>query len=65
MINSGFGGGFTFPAMNVMIAAWAPPNERSTISSMCYGGASLGTIISILSSGKLSSSSSSLLNMNM
>ena len=30
--------GFTFPAMNVMIASWSPPDERSTISSIAYSG---------------------------
>ncbi len=34
----GFGGGFTFPAMNVLISKWAPKEERSMISSLCYGG---------------------------
>ena len=37
-ILEGFGGGVTFPAMNVIIAAWAPDSERSTISSLIYGG---------------------------
>ena len=47
----GFGGGFTFPAMNVMIAAWSPPEERSTIASIAFSGASLGTVLSMMSSG--------------
>jgi len=34
----GLGGGVTFPAMNVLISKWAPKNERSSISSICYGG---------------------------
>lgn len=50
----GLGGGFTFPAMNVLIASWSPPNERSTISSIAYSGTSLGTVISYLSSGVIS-----------
>ena len=37
-ILEGLGGGLTFPAMNVLIAAWAPDQERSTISSLIYGG---------------------------
>ena len=38
----GLGAGVTFPAMNVLIAKWAPEEERSTISSIIYGGTSLG-----------------------
>lgn len=33
-IGEGIGGGVTFPAMHVMLATWAPPNERSTMSSL-------------------------------
>ncbi|XP_024941551.1 putative inorganic phosphate cotransporter isoform X2 [Cephus cinctus] len=49
----GIGGGVTFPAMHVMIAKWAPPNERSVIASIVYAGTALGTVISILLSGLL------------
>ena len=48
---AGCGGGCTFPALNVMIAAWSPPQERSSVASICFGGASLGTVISTLTSG--------------
>ncbi len=34
----GFGGGLTFPAMNVLISKWSPEKERSSISSIVYGG---------------------------
>ena len=55
----GLGGGLTFPAMNVVMAAWAPPLERcigslspssprSTMSSIAFSGASLGTVLSML-----------------
>lgn len=37
-ILEGLGGGVTFPAMNVLISKWAPKEERSAISSICYGG---------------------------
>lgn len=30
----GIGGGVTFPAMHVMLASWAPPTERSTMSAL-------------------------------
>lgn len=33
-IGEGIGGGVTFPAMHVMLASWAPPTERSTMSSI-------------------------------
>lgn len=50
----GIGGGATFPAMHCMIAAWAPPNERSVMSTIIYVGTSFGTAISILLAGVLS-----------
>ena len=34
----GLGAGVTFPAMNVLIARWAPGSERSGIASIVYGG---------------------------
>ncbi|KZC12018.1 Putative inorganic phosphate cotransporter [Dufourea novaeangliae] len=49
----GIGGGVTFPAMHVMIAKWAPPNERSVLASVVYAGTALGTVISILLTGIL------------
>ncbi|XP_012266659.2 putative inorganic phosphate cotransporter isoform X2 [Athalia rosae] len=49
----GLGGGVTFPAMHVMISKWAPPEERSILSSIVYAGTALGTVISILLSGVL------------
>lgn len=51
----GIGGGATFPAMHCMIAAWAPPNERSVMSSIIYVGTAFGTAKSILSAGILAS----------
>lgn len=30
--------GVTFPAMHIMIAKWAPPNERSVLASIVYAG---------------------------
>eukprot|EP00096_Caligus_rogercresseyi_P014051 TRINITY_DN6595_c0_g1_i1.p1 TRINITY_DN6595_c0_g1~~TRINITY_DN6595_c0_g1_i1.p1 ORF type:complete len:487 (+),score=84.91 TRINITY_DN6595_c0_g1_i1:152-1612(+) len=50
-IIEGFGGGFTFPAMNVLISKWAPTAEKSTLASIIYGGTALGTCLSIPSSG--------------
>ncbi|XP_063917404.1 sialin isoform X2 [Zophobas morio] len=47
----GIGGGVTFPACHVMLSHWAPPLERSVMSSIVYAGTSLGTVIFILISG--------------
>lgn len=49
----GIGGGVTFPAEHTMISNWAPPTERSTISSIIYAGTALGTVISMLMAGML------------
>lgn len=49
----GIGGGVTFPAEHTLIASWAPPSERSTISSIIYAGTALGTVISMLMAGML------------
>lgn len=49
----GLGGGVTFPAEHTMISKWAPPTERSTISSIIYAGTALGTVISMLMAGIL------------
>lgn len=52
-IGEGIGGGVTFPAMHVMLAAWAPPNERSIMSAIVYAGTALGSVISMLMAGQL------------
>ncbi|XP_050084225.1 sialin isoform X1 [Anopheles aquasalis] len=52
-IGEGIGGGVTFPAMHVMLASWAPPNERSVMSAIVYAGTALGTVISMLMAGVL------------
>ncbi|CRK86494.1 CLUMA_CG000152, isoform A [Clunio marinus] len=52
-ILQGIGGGVTFPAEHTMISNWAPPSERSTISSIIYAGTALGTVISMLMAGML------------
>lgn len=38
----GLGEGTTFPAVNVMLAQWTPPEERSKIGSLVFAGAQLG-----------------------
>ncbi|XP_017107017.2 sialin-like [Drosophila bipectinata] len=44
----GVGGGASFPAMHVMIASWAPPKERTAMSTIVYVGTFVGTALSIL-----------------
>eukprot|EP00095_Tigriopus_kingsejongensis_P005794 maker-scaffold88_size394946-snap-gene-2.23 protein:Tk05794 transcript:maker-scaffold88_size394946-snap-gene-2.23-mRNA-1 annotation:"hypothetical protein DAPPUDRAFT_52115" len=55
-IIQGLGGGVTFPAMNVLVAKWAPAPERSTMASIVYGGTALGTVISIPTAGLIAGS---------
>ena len=49
----GFGQGVTMPVMHVMLANWAPPSERSQLSTFIYGGTSLGTVVSLLLTGPI------------
>lgn len=49
----GIAGGVTLPAMHVLIAGWAPPQERSKISSTIYAGMTLGTLVCMPFSGLL------------
>nr|CAH7740044.1 unnamed protein product [Callosobruchus chinensis] len=55
-VGEGIGGGVTFPAMHVMLAHWAPPQERSVMSSIVYAGTALGTVIFMLVSGLIAAS---------
>jgi len=50
-IIEGVGGGFSFPALHVMISKWAPVEERSLISSIIYAGTAVGTVLSLLFTG--------------
>ncbi|XP_021922345.1 putative inorganic phosphate cotransporter isoform X1 [Zootermopsis nevadensis] len=50
-IIEGVGGGFSFPALHVMISRWAPVEERSLISSIIYAGTAIGTVLSLLFTG--------------
>lgn len=47
-IVQGIGGGVTFPASHVVLAHWAPWEERSIMSSIVYSGTSLGTAVSCI-----------------
>ncbi|XP_071542294.1 LOW QUALITY PROTEIN: sialin-like [Panulirus ornatus] len=41
----GFSLGVTSPSIQVLISGWAPPMERSTLSSLIYAGAPAGTLV--------------------
>lgn len=43
--------GTTFPALNSLLAQWAPPLERSKLGSLVFGGAQFGTIVGNALSG--------------
>lgn len=49
----GIAGGVTLPGMHVLIAKWAPPQERSKIASTVYAGMTLGTLVCMPFSGLL------------
>ena len=53
----GIGEGVTFPAMHGVWARWAPPSERTKLTTLSYSGASMGTIISMPLSGYICGSS--------
>lgn len=48
--------GVTFPAMTYIISQWAPPLERSRISTIIFMGAQMGNVISLPISGLLCNS---------
>ena len=52
-IMEGLGEGVTFPAMHAMLAVWVPPQERSRLAGLIYGGAQAGTVLSLPISGYL------------
>lgn len=50
--------GTTIPAVNVLIAQWAPPHERSKIGTVVMTGAQVGTVLGTALSGVLIQQSS-------
>ncbi|XP_048508424.1 putative inorganic phosphate cotransporter isoform X2 [Athalia rosae] len=54
----GLGEGTTLPAVNVLVAQWAPPEERSKIGTVVMTGAQVGTIVGNGLSGVLIQNSS-------
>ncbi|XP_001601084.2 sialin-like [Nasonia vitripennis] len=47
----GLGEGTTYPAINVLLAKWTPPEERSRTASFVYAGALIGTVYATTVSG--------------
>lgn len=47
----GIGEGTTYPAINVLLAKWTPPEERSRTASFVYAGALIGTVFATTVSG--------------
>lgn len=48
--------GVTFPAMNVMVSFWIPPQERARSLARICGGCQFGTVLTLSLSGWLSES---------
>ncbi|XP_037799091.1 LOW QUALITY PROTEIN: sialin-like [Penaeus monodon] len=53
---TGVSQGFTYPALNSLMATWFPPEERAKLGSFVYGGMQFGTIIGLTLSGWLCNS---------
>lgn len=49
----GIGSGALFPAMHAMWGKWAPPMERSKLTSITYAGCMMGNVIALPMSGLL------------
>jgi ACS family sodium-dependent inorganic phosphate cotransporter-like MFS transporter 5 len=49
----GLGEGVTFPAMHAMWAKWAPPLEKSKLTTISYAGPHLGSVVAYAASGEL------------
>ncbi|XP_054722553.1 sialin-like [Uloborus diversus] len=49
----GLGEGVTFPAMHAIIGVWLPRLERSSLATLIYSGAQIGTVVAMPLSGIL------------
>ncbi|XP_031626509.1 putative inorganic phosphate cotransporter [Contarinia nasturtii] len=47
----GVGGGTTYPALSVMLAAWVPEKERGKIGTFVFGGGQIGCLLSFFFTG--------------
>lgn len=56
-ILEGIGEGVTFPAMHNIISQWAPPLERTIMTTISFSGQHAGTILALPLSGVLADSS--------
>ncbi|KAJ1519672.1 hypothetical protein ONE63_004938 [Megalurothrips usitatus] len=49
----GLGQGVIFPALNVLLAAWVPAEERGKLGALVLSGSNLGTVVGTAISGAL------------
>ena len=49
---AGMGQGVTLPVMHAMLAQWAPPLERSKLSTFIYAGVTWGIVVAYPLTGK-------------
>ncbi|XP_021963048.1 putative inorganic phosphate cotransporter [Folsomia candida] len=49
----GLAQGITFPAIQVMLAQWSPPHERSRMTNLVYTGYPFGTAVTLIGGGYL------------
>ncbi|XP_054284622.1 putative inorganic phosphate cotransporter isoform X3 [Macrosteles quadrilineatus] len=55
-IVQGFGQGVMFPSMSALVAKWAPPNERATMTGIVQSGVMIGNAVGYIVSGLILSS---------
>jgi ACS family sodium-dependent inorganic phosphate cotransporter-like MFS transporter 6/7/8 len=53
----GLNQGFLYPSMHCLLSRWTPLYERSTTSSVVYGGGTLGIVVSMIVTGAICGSS--------
>ncbi|KAG8308157.1 hypothetical protein J6590_002241 [Homalodisca vitripennis] len=49
----GLGQGVMYPSLNVMLAQWAPPQERGRLGAAIFAGAQIGNVVSMAVGGLL------------
>ena len=53
-IVQGLSQGFVFPSMHCLWSKWAPPTERSTLTTFALSGSYIGSVVALSSSGIIS-----------